>query len=411
MRRRIEQQRGGRYPDAAVAARRRWMLRCLAGGAGWGCSGWLDRWHGWVGSGGRSCLASAASERRAARDVPWLAEVQCPPPKVPDAAPRLEPLLVDAQGQPIRDRQAWECQRRRVREQWLSFLGAYDMPRMPLEVELLEEDYPEGCVRQLVRYESEPELPVEAYLLKPRNVQQRRNDDPSVGQVKLPGVVALHSTVDYTIRQPAGLEGDPNLHFGLMLAQRGFVVCCPRCFLWQGEGSYVEHVARTQARHPGTTGMAKMLWDAMRAVDLVETLPEVDPDRLGAIGHSLGAKEVLYLVAFDERIRAAVFSEGGIGIAFSNWEAPWYLGPAVARGEWLHDHHELLALAAPRPMLIVGGNSADGDRSWPYVEAALPVYELYGKPARLGLFNHGQGHTLPAEVASKCCEWLEAYCQ
>jgi pimeloyl-ACP methyl ester carboxylesterase len=222
--------------------------------------------------------------------------------------------------------------------------------------------------------------------------------------------VALHSTVDYTIRQPAGLEGDPNLFFGLELARRGFVVCCPRCFLWNAPGGYQEQVARTQERHPGSTGMAKMLWDALRAVDLLESLPEVDPRRLGAIGHSLGAKETLYLAAFDERIRAAVFSEGGVGIAFSNWDAPWYLGNVVAREQWPHDHHELLALVAPRPMLLVGGNSADGDRSWPYVEAVLPVYALYGDPARIGLLNHGQGHALPAEAANKAYEWLETYC-
>ncbi len=343
------------------------------------------------------------------RHVSWLADVQRAPSKLPEDAPRLAPLLVDAEGRQFRERQAWERRRHELREQWLAFLGAYDSPRMPPRLELLDEDRPEDCVRQLVRYESEPNWPVEAYLLKPSDASHaNRPPSPSCG--KLPAVVALHSTVDYTIRQPAGLQGDPNLFFGLKLAQRGFVVCCPRCFLWQGEGSYGEQVARVQARHPGSTGMAKMLWDAMRAVDLLESLPEVDPGRVGAIGHSLGAKQTLYLAAFDERIKAAVFSEGGIGIAFSNWHAPWYLGDAAARGAWPHDHHELLALAAPRAMLLIGGNSADGDRSWPFVEAALPVYALYGEPACLGLLNHSMGHTLPAEAADKAYDWLETYC-
>jgi dienelactone hydrolase len=57
--------------------------------------------------------------------------------------------------------------------------------------------------------------------------------------------------------------------------------------------------------------MAKMLYDAMVAVDILAALPEVDPKRLCSVGHSLGAKEVLYLAAFDERIRATVSSEGG----------------------------------------------------------------------------------------------------
>lgn len=393
----------------ASTSRRHWLRRWLAGSASLACAGLMGPQAFFASFVSRECRAFGFGEEPTMRHVSWLADVQRPPATLPEDAPRLAPLLVDANGRPIQERQAWEQRRHELCEQWLEFLGAYDSPRMPPQLELLEEDRPEGCVRQLVRYESEPGVPVEAYLLKPSETSQG-NRPSSPSRSKLPAVVALHSTVDYTIRQPAGLQGDPNLYFGLKLAQRGFVVCCPRCFLWQGEGGYEEHVARAQARHPRSTGMAKMLWDAVRAVDLLETLPEVDPNRLGAIGHSLGAKQTLYLAAFDERIKAAVFSEGGIGIAFSNWDAPWYLGDAVARGAWPHDHHELLALAAPRAMLLIGGDSADGGRSWPFVEAALPVYALYGKPARLGLLNHGMGHTLPAAAADKAYDWLETYC-
>ena len=53
-----------------------------------------------------------------------------------------------------------------------------------------------------------------------------------------------------------------------------------------------------------------MLYDAMRAVDVLESLPQVDRNRIGAVGHSLGAKETLYLAAFDERVKVAVASEG-----------------------------------------------------------------------------------------------------
>ncbi|HEX6985066.1 MAG TPA: sialidase, partial [Planctomycetaceae bacterium] len=142
-------------------------------------------------------------------------------------------------------------------------------------------------------------------------------------------------------------------------------------------------------------------------------LPDVDSDRIGAIGHSLGAKEVLYLMAFDDRVKAGVASEGGVGLTFTNWDAPWYLGPEARDPAFPRDHHELLALAAPRPLLILAGESgpgaADGDRTWPYVAAAREVYRLYGEPARLGLLNHRQGHRLSPETAEKAFEWLEAY--
>ena len=68
--------------------------------------------------------------------------------------------------------------------------------------------------------------------------------------------------------------------------------------------------------------MAKMLLDAVVAVDLLAAMEGVNADRIGTVGHSLGAKEVLYLAAFDERIKVTVSSEGGIGTRFSNWDAP-----------------------------------------------------------------------------------------
>ena len=158
--------------------------------------------------------------------------------------------------------------------------------------------------------------------------------------------------------------------------------------------------------------MAKMLFDGMVALNILAGLPEVDPARLGAVGHSLGGKETLYLAALDDRLRAAVSSEGGIGTRLSNWDAPWYLGEDVRRADFPHEHHELLALAAPRPLLFLAGesgNAADGARSWPFLEAAMPVYRLYGGPPRLGLFNHRQGHSVPPEAERRIYEWLAAY--
>ena len=184
---------------------------------------------------------------------------------------------------------------------------------------------------------------------------------------------------------------------------------CPRCFLWQYSEAnrIVGAVDWLKRRHPGVKGMAKMLFDGSRAVDLLASLPGVDPDRMGAIGHSLGAKEALYLAAFDTRVKATVSSEGGIGIDASNWEAEWYLGGDVKRPGFPLDHGQVLAMAAPRAFLLMGGDSADGDASWPYVEAALPVWAMSGAPDALGLFNHHTGHAYPPEAAARAGEWLD----
>ena len=247
------------------------------------------------------------------REVPWLAEVQSHPQLVHKAGPDLRPLLIDEQGRPITTRAAWQRKCAEIRRFWLDFLGIDKLARPAVPaLTVLDEQRSEGIIRQQVRYQAEPGLSAEAYLLKPARIESR-----------LPGVVVLHSTDPATIRQSAGLIARPGREFGPELACRGCVTFCPRCFLWPNDlepaaQKSLDYAGRTklfQARHPGCKGMAKMLFDAQVATDILAALPEVDPQRLGAVGHSLGAKEVLYLAAFDERIRAAVSSEGGIGTA------------------------------------------------------------------------------------------------
>jgi hypothetical protein len=346
-----------------------------------------------------AALLAAQSVFAAEKDVRWLAEVQTPPTAAPTV--ELSPLWPEgATG----SREAWMKRRAELRRQCLDLLGP--MPDRPADarVTVLRTDRLPDVTRELIEYEGEPGLRVQAYLLRPTGAAAAKSRA---------GLVALHPTTTDTIEPIAGVVGDERQHTGLKLARRGFVVICPRCFLWQDAPDYKIAMDTFRTRHPQTLGMHKMLYDAQRALDILAAQPDVDPTRLGACGHSLGAKEALYLAAFDDRIRAAVFSEGGIGLRFSNWEAPWYLGPTIREPGFAHDHHELLALIAPRPFLILGGEegrgAADGDRSWPYVAAALPIYKLFGEPARIGLLNHRQGHTVSPETFERWAEWLEAY--
>jgi dienelactone hydrolase len=339
-------------------------------------------------------VLSMADENRPS----WLDDVQSPPRAVPPDATRPAPLLFDGKNRPIVSRAAWDARRGELLERWRAFLGTISAPRNVPALEVLEEDRPDGVVRQLVRYEAERGLPVEGYLLRPEGSEKGR-----------PGVAVFHSTVDHTIRQPAGLEGTEDKHIGLHLARRGYVAFCPRCYLWQygRPGHLPEAVDWLRKRHPEVTGMAKMLLDALRAVDVLAGQPDVDPKRIGSIGHSLGAKEVLYLSAFDPRVKATVSSEGGIGLSYSNWDAPWYLGDAIHRPGFDLDHGQVLALSAPRAFLLIGGDSADGAKSWPYIEATLPVWKLAGAPEAVGLFNHGQGHAFPKVAQERAYAWLD----
>lgn len=363
------------------------------------------RMSGWMFAAAVLAVCAGSQTCKAENEVPWLNEVRRPPEKRSSFDVGLmQPLLVDDDQRPIQDAAAWKTRREQLKEKWRSFLGPMPEPPLNDSITVLREDSVSDCTRQLIRYECEAGQFVEAWLLRPT--------DPQFDGLR-PGLVALHQTTNQTIDEVAGISGPESLQLGFKLAKRGFVVICPRCFLWQDATTLQSAVERFQQRHPKTLGMHKMLYDARRAVDILIAQPNVDRKRLGAVGHSLGAKEVLYLAAFDERIKAAVASEGGLALSSTNWDAPWYLGPAIHEQGFSRNHHELLALIAPRALLILGGETgpgaADGDRSWPLIEAAIPVYRLFDLHPKIGLLNHHEGHSIPSSAFERLAVWLMAF--
>jgi hypothetical protein len=128
-------------------------------------------------------------------------------------------LLVDGQGRPITTREGWELRRQELRQWWLDFLGPPPANARGAQLEIIAEDRPRtrASTRPL---RGRPGLATEAYLVKPAR-----------STAKHP-VSWLHSTVDHSIRQPAGVEG--RRAFGISLRQ-GCVVL-PRNYLWPENG-------------------------------------------------------------------------------------------------------------------------------------------------------------------------------
>ncbi len=144
-------------------------------------------------------------------------------------------------------------------------------------------------------------------------------------------------------------------------------------------------------------------WGASRALDYFQTDPAVDATRVGVEGHSRWGKAALVTMAYDQRFAIAYVSSSGEGGAKLNrryWgelvenltgsgEYHWMAGNFIKyAGHWNDlpvDSHELIALCAPRPVLITGGTAPKGD-GWVDAKgmfmaaaAAGPVYELLGK--------------------------------
>ena len=323
-------------------------------------------------------------------------ELQVPPAEFPRPIVQLRSLSTNDRTELTKT--DWKEKRGSLKKQWQSFLGKVPRKRTSMKGRLLESEELSEFTRQHVEYQIEKGVFTDGYLLTPKN-------RPG----KLPAVVVFHQTTTSQARQPAGLDqSKPELMHGVQLVKRGYIVLCPRSFIFQGP-SYTSCVQKMQSLHPSWLGMTRMMFDGIRAVDYLESLPNVDKARIGGLGHSLGAKEVLYAAAFDERYKAVVFSEGGIGLTFSNWDAVWYLGEGVRKPGFNLEHHQLLSLIAPRAFLLLAGNSADSDASWAFIEAAIPIYKLLGAAANIGWFNHGLGHRYPPNAQAIAETFLDGH--
>ena len=334
----------------------------------------------------------------------WLKDVQVPP--AGQAA--TSNCLLNTDGSAISTIAEWEKNRTRLREEWIKYLGPMASVREkgkqydPPSLEILEEIEIDGFVRKKILYTTEPGQQVRAYLMLPKRIETPR-----------PAVVVFHGTTPQSYHQTAGVFDTGVRAMGYHLVKKGYVVICPQNSIWPNSDEiqlvFREVTKEFRARNPDNWGMARMILDAQIAIDILVSLPEVDAQRIGCLGHSLGGKQALYLPAFDERVYCSVSSEGGIGIEQCNWDADWYLGPPSKEEGFPRCHREILAMIAPRPFLLIGGNASDGDDSWPYIAAAMPIYRLYGEPASLGLFNHKQGHSVPPEAEKIMYEWLDAF--
>ncbi len=220
--------------------------------------------------------------------------------------------------------------------------------------------------------------------------------------------------IDLSTRQPLD-DSESVIQFGRHLAAQGYTVACPEVYPFntveESPGGFLDMghwqaaADQLQIDHPNWSGVGRLAWDASRALDLLLDQPGVDTTRCGIIGHSLGGKIAFYAAAFDPRFAACVSSDFGFGFSFTNWDDDWYLGERIHRPGFARAHHELLALIAPRPFFLVGGE-ADRPASWHYIQEAQRVYALYDRVDAAGFFHHGAGHR-PTEQAMRIAyAWL-----
>jgi dienelactone hydrolase len=206
-------------------------------------------------------------------------------------------------------------------------------------------------------------------------------------------------------------------HHGVWFARNGYA-CLVMDTVQLGEieglhhGTYREGMWWWNAR--GYTPAGVEAWNAIRALDYLESRPEVDRTRLGMTGRSGGGSYTWTVAALDERVRVAAPVAGITdlrnqvvdGCVEGHCDCMFF----VNRFRW--DFPQVAALVAPRALLIV---NTDEDPIFPLdgvvrLHAQVrQVYAAYGEPARLGLVIGPGGHNDTQDLQVPVLRWFNRH--
>lgn len=331
-------------------------------------------------------------------------------PVTPDYADHTELLVVtdsERRQRPVRSPADWALRRSHVLAGMQRAMGRLPDPsrRVPLAIRTIETVQEAAYVRHRISFGTEPGDRVPAHLLIPKNKQ-----GPG------PAMLCLHQTTRIGKDEPAGLGGRPSLHYAHELAERGYVCLVPD---YPSFGDY-NYDFKVERRHYDS-GSMKAVWNNLRAVDLMQSMPEVDRDRIGCIGHSLGGHNALFTAAFDQRLRAVVSSCGFTALHeyyggdLSGWTSDRYM-PRIRDvydndpDQVPFDFHEVIAALAPRPVFInapVHDSNFDVSGVRGVITAADRVYRLLKADERLRVEYPDSEHDFPDEVRHSVYDWLD----
>ena len=315
-------------------------------------------------------------------------------------------LLVwrDASGteHPISKPEEWTIRREQILANLQNVMGALPGAdqRVPLDVEEISTESLPTVTRKKITYAAGKTYRVPTYLLIPKALKN-----------KAPAMLCLHGTGGPKGRT-AGL-GDDYPRYALELAERGYVTIAPDYTLL-GEN-------QTDPVSAGfVSGTMMGIWSHLRAVDLLESLPEVDASRMGCVGVSLGGHNSLFIGAFDPRLKVIVTSSGFDsfhdykGGNLSGWCQPRYMmriqdvyGKDPTRMPF--DFPEVLAALAPRHLYVHAPISDDNfqlDSVKRCVASASTVYRLLGAEAHIQTDYPEGGHGFPIEARERSYRFI-----
>jgi hypothetical protein len=312
---------------------------------------------------------------------------------------------------PPASRAAWEARAARLREQILFSAGLWPIPeKSPLKPRVTGRIEGPDYVIENVALRTLPGFYLCGNLYRPKG---RKGPFPAIvnphGHWKN-GRLETEPDVPRAEPPPAlPAPGRGNLvAIGVNLARQGFVVFAYDMVGYNDTRPPThEFAGRLEPWLHGISLMGLQLWNSIRVVDYLESLPEVDPARIGATGASGGATQTFLLCAVDDRIRAAV--------PVNMISAQMQGGCLCENGPGLRletDNVEIGATFAPKPLLLIActgdWTKQNPSEEWPAIRR---VYDLYGAGDHTAVRQFNCEHNYNIESREAMYGWFGRWLQ
>ncbi len=313
----------------------------------------------------------------------------------------------------IHSKAQWKEKRHQILDSMQMAMGKLpDHNHLPqLDIQVTDSLRGVNYIRLTIKFTAAKNEKVSAYLYLP---------DHKNNTTKLPAMLVLHETSEQGKQVVDGASPLANRALAKELAIRGYVVIAP------DYPSFGELKDYDFDRDRYQSGTMKGIFNHIRCIDLLQSRADVDPKRIGVIGHSLGGHNAMFVGAFDERIKVVVSSCGWTLFDYYN------AGEDVTKmyggrlGPWAQkrymplfqdkyrldgskipfDFDQIIAAIAPRPFF---SNSPLNDSNFDVkgvrkgIEEASKVYHFLKADGNLQVRYPESGHDFPTEIR------LEAY--
>ncbi len=296
---------------------------------------------------------------------------------------------------------AWRASLADRRRRWRAMLGLDPLPpRTPLQATVTARLARGDYVVEMLHFQSLPGVYVPGNLYRPAHATGR-----------LPAVLYLcgHSR--------AG-KAEPRYQAEARWFARHGYVALALDTIEIGESTGNHHGTCSLGRWDwisrGYTPAGIEVWNAMRALDYLETRPEVDPARLGVTGLSGGGAMSWFLGAADERVRcvAPVCQTGSIAQVVVDRSIDLHCDCAfwINYEQWCTP--DIGALIAPRPLLVAAGSQDTLWRPYAYRQALRRVrrqYAALGAPDKVRLVEEAAPHGYTPRLSRAIYAWFNRH--